>query len=580
MHRPMRTMTWTTMILTAVLIQQSSGFAAEEFPLGPDSKLQPGVPRGAVKGPFEWKSEIFPGTVRSYWLYVPAQYDAAKKTCVLVVQDGVRRAEGWHLTPALDNLIHRGEVPPMIGVFVNPGVVPAPHENAQPRFNRSFEYDGLGDRYARFLLDEILPEVKKSYNLSDDPNDRAIAGASSGAICAFTAAWERPDAFRRVLSTIGTYVSLRGGNEYSALIRKVEPKPIRVFLQDGSADLNLYGGDWWMANQSMLSSLQFAGYDVKNAWSDGGHDSKHSAAIMPEALRWLWRDYPRPITAGRAAKRLTDILISGEDWELVSDGHGFTEGPAANAAGEVFFSDGRAGRIHRVGLDGIVTVFAEGYQGVGGLMFSASGDLWACQGRAKKVLRFDASGDATTVFEGAPSNDLVKLPGGLYYTDPRNKKVWYATDGGERRVVDEGIEFTNGVIASADQTLLFVADTRGRFIYSFQIQSDGSLAHRQKYGHVHVPDDSRDSGADGMTVDTHGRLYVATRMGVQVFDQLGRCHLILSKPQTGWLSNVVFGGRDLNYIYVTCTDKVFRRRLNATGVVPWRDPVKPPRPRL
>src|SRR5690606_23198593 len=144
-------------------------------------------------------------------------------------------------------------------VFIEPGVVPAVTEGDQPRFNRSFEYDSMGDRYARFLLEEIVPEVKKKYNLSDDPNDRGIGGASSGAICAFNVAWERPDAFRRVLSTIGTYVGLRGANEFPVLVRKTEPKPIRVFLQDGNRDLNIYAGDWWVANQDMLSALQFAG---------------------------------------------------------------------------------------------------------------------------------------------------------------------------------------------------------------------------------------------------------------------------------------------------------------------------------
>ncbi len=250
------------------------------------------MPQGEIKGPFEWKSEIFPGTVREYWVYVPAQYDGSKPACVFILQDGLRRAQGWKIPTVLDNLIHKGEAPVQIGIFISPGVVPAPRENAQPRFNRSFEYDGLGDRYARFLIEEIIPEVSKTYRLSADPNDRAIGGASSGAICAFTAAWERPDQFRRVLSTIGTYVSLRGGNEYPVLIRKYEPKPLRVFLQDGTRDLNLYGGDWWMANQTMLSALKYSGYEVTHAWGEGGHNSKHSASIMPDAVRWLWQGYP------------------------------------------------------------------------------------------------------------------------------------------------------------------------------------------------------------------------------------------------------------------------------------------------
>lgn len=554
--------------------------AEESYELSADSMPQPGVPQGKIVGPIEWKSKIYPGTVREYAVYVPAQYDPEKPACVLVVQDGLRRAEGWKLPTVLANLIHKKEVPVTIGIFISPGVVPAPNENAQPRFNRSFEYDAMGDRYARFLIEEMLPEVGKQYNLSDDPNDRAIAGASSGAICAFTVAWERPDAFRRVLSTIGTFVSLRGGNEYPALVRKFEPKPIRVFLQDGSNDLNLYGGSWWIANQQMLSALQFSGYDVKHVWGEGGHNGKHSTAIMPDALRWLWRDYPEPIRPGIAPNRRTDLVIPGEEWQLVSEGHKFTEGPAVNAEGEVFFTDIPNGRIHRVDASGKVSVFADHSPGVNGLMFGPDGKLYACQNGNKRIVRYDENGNAETFVEDAPSNDIVTLPFGSYYTDPTNKKVWFIDKSGKRKLVDEGIEFPNGIVTSPDQTLLLVSDTRGRFTYSYQIQPDGSLAHKQRYGHVHVPDDRRDSGADGMTVDTEGRVYVTTRMGLQVFDQLGRCHLILAKPQRAWLSNVVFAGPDFDTLYVTCGDKVFRRKVKATGVVTWQPPVTAPRPRL
>ena len=274
-------------LFITLLVLTPTAHAQESYPDHPNSVRQDGVPEGSIEGPFEWRSEIFPGTVRNYSIYVPAQYDPAEPACVFVVQDGLNRANGWKLPVVMDNLIHQGDMPVTIGIFISPGVVPAPHENAQPRFNRSFEYDGMGDRYARFLLEEILPEVSKTWNLSDDPNDRSIAGASSGAICAFTVAWERPDEFRRVLSTIGTYVGLRDGNAYPVLIRKHEPKPIRVFLQDGTNDLNLYGGSWWVANQDMLSALEFAGYDVHHEWGEGGHNGQHSTAIMPDALRWL-----------------------------------------------------------------------------------------------------------------------------------------------------------------------------------------------------------------------------------------------------------------------------------------------------
>ena len=214
-----------------------------------------------IKGEFD-QSKIYPGTWREYWVYVPKQLDRTKPAPVMVFQDGLQ----YNAPVVFDNLIHKKAMPPIVGVFVMHGRVKAPSADALDRMNRSFEYDAVSDDYARFLLDEMLPYVAKTHGLtlSTDPNDRAIAGNSSGAIAAFAAAWQRPDAFRRVFSAIGTYVGLRGGNDFPMLIRKTEPKPIRVFLQDGSNDLNIYAGNWFMANQDMLSALEFAGYDVQS----------------------------------------------------------------------------------------------------------------------------------------------------------------------------------------------------------------------------------------------------------------------------------------------------------------------------
>lgn len=554
--------------------------AAEEYPVPPEAQKQPGVPEGKIEGPFSWTSKIFPGTVRDYWIYVPAQYNAEKPACTLIVQDGLGMANAWKLPTVMDNLIHTKEMPVTVGIFINPGVVPAPHDKARARYNRSFEYDGVGDRYARFLLEEILPEVAKKYSLSTNPDDRAIAGSSSGAICAFTAAWERPDAFRRVFSSIGTYVGLRGGNEYPVLVRKTEPKPIRVFLQDGSNDNNIFAGSWWVANQDLLSSLQWSGYDVKHVWGEGGHNALHTASILPDGMRWLWRDHGQPIRAGRADKHRIDILIPGEDWQLVSEGHKFTEGPATSPEGEVYFTDIPNNTIHKIGLDGKVAPWVTDSNGANGLMFGPDGKLYACQ--RDKIVRYNtATAQAETVIADAPNNDLVILKsGGGYYTDPMNKKVWHFTLDGQRKVVDEGIAFANGVVTSADQTLLFVADTRGRIVYGYQIQADGSLAFKQDHGHLHRPDDSGETGADGMTMDTEGRLYVTTKTGVQILDQLGRVHVILPKPAPGWLSNVVLGGPERDVLYITLGDKVYRRKVRAKGALSFEEPITPPQPQL
>jgi len=215
-------------------------------------------------------------------------------------------------------------------------------------------------------------------------------------------------------------------------------------------------------------------------------------------------------------------------------------------------------------------------------MFGADGYLYVCQRGAKKIARYDANGTEEIVFEDAPCNDCVSLGDFGYYTDPDNQKIWLADSDGERSVVDEGsIGFPNGLHVTADHAFLLVADSRSRWITSFQIQPDGTLTNRQRYGYLHTPDDdTQDSGADGMTIDTAGFSYVATRLGVQVLDQLGRVHFIIRKPQNAKLSNVVFGGEKFDTLFATCGNRVYKRKLNRTGVVPWKGPLKLPRPGL
>jgi gluconolactonase len=559
--------------------------AVNDYTLGPDSQAQPVVPKGTVTE-HTWTSTIFPGTTRKYWVYVPKQYEPVTPAALMVFQDGanyIKEDGNWRVPIVFDNLIHKKEMPVTIGVFVDPGVVPAPAPDAQPRFNRSFEYDNVTDRYARFLIDEILPEVAKQYNLTADANGRAIGGASSGGIAAFTVAWQRPDAFTRVFSTIGTYVGLRGGHNYATLIRKTEPKPIRVFLQDGSNDLNIYGGNWWIANQDMLSALEFAGYDVTHAWGDGAHDGKHGGAILPDALRWLWRDYPAPIRSVAPSRQplVTQILAVGQGWQLVSEGHRFTEGPTVAPNGEVFFTDVGSDRIHRVGLDGRVTVFKEQTGGADGMEFGPDGRLYACLNKRKQIVAYDLDGRETVIADAISPNDLVVgRKRDIYVTDPDHKQVWHIAPDGNKRVVDTGIEFPNGVTMSADQTMLLVADSAGSVVYSFSIQPDGSLANKEPFFHLHVAEGAGRSSADGLAVDADGRLYVATELGVQVCDQLGRVNGIIAKPHRGRIANLAFGGVNRDELYVNAVDKVFKRRLQTKGALAYDAPVKPPTPRL
>jgi enterochelin esterase family protein len=277
-------------VVISCLVLVTVGRAADDYKLGPDSQVQTGVAHGKVTKA-SWSSTIFAGTTRDYWVYVPAQYDAQKPASVMIFQDGgtyVNERGDFRVPIVFDNLIHKGDVPVTIGIFINPGVFPPKKPGEPTRSNRSFEYDTLSDQYARFLETEILPEVGKHYKLPQDAASRAICGISSGGICAFTVAWERPDLFSKVLTHVGSFTNIRGGDVYPGRIRKTPKKPIRIFLQDGSGDLNNEHGNWPLGNQQMASSLAYANYDFRFVYGDGGHNGKHGGAILPDSLRWLW----------------------------------------------------------------------------------------------------------------------------------------------------------------------------------------------------------------------------------------------------------------------------------------------------
>jgi enterochelin esterase family protein len=310
-------------LLAFALLGATAAGAAPQYPLGPDSLPQPGVPQGRLEGPLEFRSTIIPGTVRRYWIHVPAQYTGETPACLLVFQDGQRATnlEGSLRVPqVMDNLIHKGEMPVTIGLFITPGHLGERYPDDLGMSNpnhRAQEYDALDDTYARMLIEELLPVVRTRYRITDAPAGRVIGGTSSGAICAFTVAWHRPDAFRQVISFIGSYVSIGyqpardgrpmipGGDLYPTLIRKNPIRPIRIFLQDGSNDLSNEHGNWFLANQQMLSAFEYANrtadergdkgprYDVTHVWGEGAHSDEHGGAILPDALRWIWRNFPK-----------------------------------------------------------------------------------------------------------------------------------------------------------------------------------------------------------------------------------------------------------------------------------------------
>lgn len=278
------------------------------YQIGPDSLPRDGVPKGEMRGPFTLPSDAYPGTQHTYWVYVPAQYDAKTPASLMVLNDGqaFKNMDGDVRAPnVLDNLIYRREIPVMIAVFINPGrrpdqPEPTPSNWGDRDTNRPAEYNTLDDKYARVIVDELLPALSKDYNISNDPERRGIGGASSGAIAAFTVAWERPNQFRKVLSIVGSFTNLRGGHAYADIVRRTDRKPLRIYLQDGRNDNRGVGRDgkydetrdWFLQNVKLMRALSEKGYDLNYTWGIGRHGQKQGGAIFPDMMRWLWRDQP------------------------------------------------------------------------------------------------------------------------------------------------------------------------------------------------------------------------------------------------------------------------------------------------
>lgn len=266
----------------------------EPYGLGVDSKKQDGVPEGTITK-YHWvNKKIYAGTQRDYWLYVPKQYDSTKSACLMIFQDGYSYlGPDVQANVVFDNLIYKGDIPVIIGLFIKPGDKGPGNPDYGGTGNRSFEYDPVNDLYARFLIEEIIPEIKKNYNITDDPAGRAIVGHSSGGLCAFNAAWQRPDDFGKVISHCGCFANIRGGDKFPEMIRRSAKKPIRVFLQSGERDANFIWGYLATRNKEMAAALEYSEYDYKFVFGEGGHTLMHGGAIFPNTLRWIWRDYAK-----------------------------------------------------------------------------------------------------------------------------------------------------------------------------------------------------------------------------------------------------------------------------------------------
>lgn len=571
--------------------------SAQEYKLGPDSQPQPNILEGTITKYTFSSSKVFPGTTRNYWVYVPAQYDASKPACLMVFQDGsgfVKPDGAWRVPVVLDNLIAQKAMPVTVGVFVDPGVSAGESTNQQTRFNRSFEYDALGDRYARFLRDELLPEVEKTVKISANPDDRGIAGASSGGIAAFTAAWEDPEDFHRVLSFIGSFTDLRGGDKYIDLIRKAEPRPLRVFLQDGANDLNIFAGSWYMANQAMAKSLAYAGYDMKFEVGTEGHNAKQGGAILPEALKWLWRDYPQPIKAsqggGGERQFITEILDPNQGWEQVGNAYDFAEGMAVDPQGNVFFCDSASSKIYKISAtDGKVTLYKDGTAGTTGLTFSANGTMYAAEAGRLRVASYLPEGQLSVLSLGLQASDVAFAPKyGTYFSESGRGRVWLIDSANLKRVVfdntkDGNIQTPYCVRLLPDDSGLVITDFDGRASWSFRFGPNGSLIDGEPYYRLDIPDELPEgalrSGARGVAFDDQGYAYFATALGIQICDQPGRVVGIIRKPDMGVITDVAIGGADKQMLYVTAEHKVYRRHIRRKGALPGGN-VTLPKPQL
>ncbi|QDT54216.1 Gluconolactonase precursor [Caulifigura coniformis] len=553
----------------------------------PDAVERTDVAHGTIEEMPTWESKIFPGTTREWSIYVPAQYRKETPAALMVFQDGsgFRNPKGrWRVPVVFDNLIARGDMPPTIAVFINPGHDRSknPDPKAKPS-NRGFEYDSLGDRYARFLLEEILPEVEKKYSISKDPEMRAICGSSSGGICAFTVAWERPEAFRKVLTNVGSFVNLRGGDIYASLIRKTEQKPLRVYMADTSGDLDNPFGNWPLANQQMNSALTYMGYDVRFDWAEGyGHNADFGGAQFPEALKWLWRKEkftPTFDTKGdlRGDMTLLKLLVPGQTWEVVAENLGFADAPCTDAEGNFYYSDMKAPAVYKVAAaDGKKTVIAK--ESISGLEFGPDGLLYGCQGAKSRVISLDPrSGEVKEVATGVTPNDLaITRDGFIFITETKDKKVTrISIKSGEKVVADTGISRPNGIAVSNDQGTLAVSDSGGEIVWTFRVNADGSLDSKLPTMTMRLPIDPKGefkfnapppylaaSKGDGMAVDRAGRYYVTSALGVQVFDATGRLCGVLPKPKESQpLTSCLLAGVGHDFLYVTNGDTVYRRKL-------------------
>jgi gluconolactonase len=597
----------------------ADGLYAEDYTLGPESQPQAGVPKGTVTKFTLAPGKIYPGTPHNCAVYMPAEYDASKPTPFMIFLDGSQAlGESMRVPVVLDNLIAKHDLPAMIAIFVDPGILPVVSDADQNRYNRIYEYDSLTPRFSDFLLNELIPEVAKTYNLSKNPDDRGLSGVSTGAVGAFMAAWNQPDQFHRVLSLIGTYVSMKGADSLPALVRKTEPKPIRIFMQDGSADHIVPGepygvafaGSWPINNQVMYEALEFAGYDVKLVMGTDGHSTKQGGAILPDALRWLWRDYPAPVVvheppaaeqAGRdPSSSVFSTIFVDKPWEQIGSDYDQVASLTSDARGNVYFTSQALPTITRIDPSGSSTQFTDPPDDAINLRVGANDRLYSFQRSTREIVSSNTAtctgSDRKTVaknFDGFV-DFVITAKGTIYYLDGGHASIGLIDSSGQARAALPWAEIAElademarpqNLALSPDQSMLVVTSPDSRYSWSFQIAADGTLENGEPFYRLETPEVTQ-PGAQGVTggavEDTDGTVYFATPLGIQVAMQNGRIAQILNPPIPGGgtLTAISFAGKgDQNWLWVAQAGKLFRRPVKVTGANAWTV-VKPPKPTL
>ena len=549
-------------------------------------------------------SAIFPGTTRTITVYIPAAYRADKPACVYIGLDAL----SFRAAMTLDSLISDHSMPVTIAIGVAPGVVASAKDPQDPRFDRSFEFDTLDDRLARFLLEEVLPEVQRRRTpggqpilLSSRADDRAIGGASTGGVAALNVAWQHPEAFHRVFTAIGTFVGMRGAERLYVQVRKTEPKPIRIFMQDGVYDQWPGGqqmGDWWMSNQTMERAFSFAGYEVNHEWGSGTHNNSHAESIFPAAMRWLWHDWPAAIQPGTPAnQRLREILDADEPWRLVAEPCAVASRPlgatreahlAADQQGSIFTLLGSSKPILLAGQSASkVCVPVEQGQA---LAFDANRHLFRALpsggiavSQAPEGNGQPASQQRVVLRQLHVRDFLVRDNGDIYaVTDPSAKtkmsELWLSPHIGSPIKLDDTIDEAAGLTFLPDAQWLIVTQSRSHLALSYRVKSDGTTDAKEPYYDLESSPAEDYPGARSVATDAEGRAYIATRLGVQVMDRNGRVIVILPLPggmpaESLCFGNAADGQNGFKMLYVMGNHRLFARKLKVEG----RWPASPPR---